>query len=214
MYYIYTRQFLIFFIFVEIYGKIFLFIKDTKITVETAIQDIYRRASVLYFLYRSMFHHFRYELLTGCGFAFASEKKKTEKIEFSPNVYVLPTREKERESSIPTHPFDNLHYTHYGTRSFRGRQARRCQIDVAPDRGITDRMSTKGRRRTRSTPVAFHGPLREVTSVSRWWQWQCRELRWAHTSHARLARSAPRHRVVVASSSTRLVMALILSRVV
>lgn len=97
MYYIYTRQFLIFFIFVEIYGKIFLFIKDTKITVETAIQDIYRRASVLYFLYRSMFHHFRYELLTGCGFAFASEKKKTEKIEFSSNVYVLPTREKERE---------------------------------------------------------------------------------------------------------------------
>lgn len=62
-------------------------------------------------------------------------------------TYYLREKERERDST-PTHPFDNLHYTHYGTRSFRGCQARRCQIDVAPDHGITDRMFTKGRRRT------------------------------------------------------------------
>ncbi|CAL1677233.1 unnamed protein product [Lasius platythorax] len=80
-------------------------------------------------------------------------------------------------------------------RSFRGRQARRCRIDVARIAGLQIACPREGEGK-RSTPVAFHGPLREVTSVSRW-QWQCRELRWAHTSHARLARSAARHRAVV-----------------
>lgn len=51
-------------------------------------------------------------------------------------------------------------------RSFRGRQARRCRIDVARIAGLQIACPREGKGE-RSTPVAFHGPLRGKSRLCR-----------------------------------------------
>lgn len=102
----------------------------------------------------------------------------------------------------------NLHYTlrdEIYPRSSSATLSDRC----GADRGITDRMSSRKVEGERSTPVAFHGPLRGKSRLCRGGSGNAGSCvgRIRHMRALRVARRG------IASSSTRLVMALILSHV-